>query len=296
MCCGIPIPVMRTDSTWVDLQPQITGIYMELLSPLQLALIALCFVWSGFVRSGLGFGGAVLTLPFLLLILNAPLVFLPIISVHLLVFSGLTLLQARLRHHRSPSRATTAGDVSEATDTVNWVFLRYAFPIMLLPKVLGVIGVIALPPTLASLMIFVIVGVYSVSYLLNRPIRSRGGWSDTLMLAIGGYVSGTSLIAAPLVVPVAASRMAQYQIRDTLFVLWFVLVGIKLIAFVISGIDLQLRHHLWLLPCAGLGHVLGLRFHRYTLQAGASVFLRYVGAGLLAVTVVGFFSLLRQYL
>lgn len=51
----------------------------------------LIFIWSGFVRSGLGFGGAVLSLPFLLLVLDDPLVFLPIIAVHLLVFSSLTI-------------------------------------------------------------------------------------------------------------------------------------------------------------------------------------------------------------
>ena len=49
---------------------------MEGLENWQLLAIALLFVWSGFVRSGLGFGGAVLTLPFLLMVYNAPLVFL----------------------------------------------------------------------------------------------------------------------------------------------------------------------------------------------------------------------------
>jgi len=34
---------------------------MEGLENWQLLAIALLFVWSGFVRSGLGFGGAVLT-------------------------------------------------------------------------------------------------------------------------------------------------------------------------------------------------------------------------------------------
>ncbi|HBO13697.1 MAG TPA: permease, partial [Halieaceae bacterium] len=33
------------------------------LAAWQYAAIAVLFVWSGFVRSGLGFGGAVLTLP-----------------------------------------------------------------------------------------------------------------------------------------------------------------------------------------------------------------------------------------
>ena len=40
---------------------------MEDLQTWQYLAIAACFVWSGFVRSGLGFGGAVLTLPFLLM-------------------------------------------------------------------------------------------------------------------------------------------------------------------------------------------------------------------------------------
>ena len=61
---------------------------MEHLLAWQYVLIGLIFVWSGFVRSGLGFGGAVLALPFLLLVLNKPLVFLPIIWIHLLFFSS----------------------------------------------------------------------------------------------------------------------------------------------------------------------------------------------------------------
>ena len=40
---------------------------MSELSVLQYCLIALIFIWSGFVRSGLGFGGAVLSLLFLLM-------------------------------------------------------------------------------------------------------------------------------------------------------------------------------------------------------------------------------------
>lgn len=259
---------------------------MDALTPIQIILIAACFVWSGFVRSGLGFGGAVLSLPFLLLIYNAPLVFLPLISVHLLFFSGLTLWQAH--------RRLRADESDTDNHTINWPFLRYAFPIMLLPKLAGVIGVIALPASLVSGVIFVIVSGYALSYLFDKPIRSRGGWLDNVLLVIGGYVSGTSLVAAPLVVPVAASRMPAHQLRDTLFVLWFVLVGIKLIAFVASGIDLQLRHHLWLLPCAALGHVLGLKFHRYSLQAGTTTFLRWVGGGLLGVSLVGLASLVLK--
>ena len=62
---------------------------MEGLETWQYLAIGLLFVWGGFVRSGLGFGGAVLTLPFLLMVHNAPLVFLPVIAVHLLLFLSL---------------------------------------------------------------------------------------------------------------------------------------------------------------------------------------------------------------
>jgi uncharacterized membrane protein AbrB (regulator of aidB expression) len=75
-------------------------------------------------------------------------------------------------------------------------------------------------------------------------------------------------------------------------VLWFVLVAMKLAAFVVSNVDLQLRHHLWLLPCATIGHLVGLRFHRYTLNAVNRVYFRLLGVGLLAVSVAGLLRML----
>lgn len=257
---------------------------MENLEFWQLAAIGLLFVWGGFVRSGLGFGGAVLTLPFLLMIYNAPLVFLPIIAIHLLFFSFITVLLS----HRKTSRS----GVAERRGTVNWTFLRYALLLMIIPKLIGVAGVITLPATIVSSFIFVVVLVYGVSYVLDRPFKSNNKWLDAVFMILGGYVSGTSLIAAPLIVPVAAGRVEHYQLRDTLFVLWFVLVAVKLSAFLWTGVDLQWRHQLWLLPCATAGHLLGLRFHEYTLQADTKVFFRYLGFGLLAVSVAGLVRLL----
>jgi uncharacterized membrane protein YfcA len=230
-------------------------------------------VWGGFVRSGLGFGGAVLTLPFLLLVLNKPLVFLPLIAVHLLVFSSLTVAQ---NHYRNLTATT-----------VNWAFVRHALVIMAIPKAIGVLGVLTLPADVISGFIFVIVSVYALSYIFNRPFKSNNKYLDTGLLALGGYVSGTSLIAAPLVVPVAASRVSREQLRDTLFALWFILVAVKLVAFLFAGVNMQWIHHLWLLPCAALGHVLGLRFHTYTLQADTALFFRVIGVGLLGVSIVG---------
>lgn len=225
------------------------------------------------MRSGLGFGGAVLTLPFLLLVLNQPLVFLPLIAVHLLIFSSLTVVQNHYRTH--------------SATTINWTFLRRALLIMAIPKAIGVLGVLTLPADIVSGFIFIIVSVYAVSYILNRPFKSNNKYLDTGLLALGGYVSGTSLIAAPLVVPVAASHVSKEQLRDTLFALWFILVAIKLVAFFMAGVDMQWKQHLWLLPCATLGHVLGLRFHAYTLQADTALFFRVMGVGLLVVSVVG---------
>jgi hypothetical protein len=246
---------------------------MAELATWQYPLIAMLFVWGGFVRSGLGFGGAVLTLPFLLLILDEPLVFLPIIAVHLLIFSSLTVWQS----HRADHTATT----------VNWPFVRWALIVMAIPKAVGVLGVITLPGQLISGFIFSIVTLYAVSYILNRPIRSNNKIVDTGLIALGGYVSGTSLIAAPLVVPVAASRVAREQLRDTLFALWFILVLVKLIAFLLAGVDMQWVHHLWLLPCAAIGHVIGLKFHDYALQRDTALFFRVLGVGLLVVSFIG---------
>jgi len=257
---------------------------MEGLENWQLIAIGLLFVWGGFVRSSLGFGGAVLTLPFLLMVYNAPLVFLPIIAIHLLFFSFITVLQSHLKSRRFGPE--TGGN------TVNWRFLRYALLLMIIPKLVGVAGVIPLPANIVSSFIFIVVSVYAVSYILDRPFKSNNKWLDALFMILGGYVSGTSLVAAPLVVPVAASRVQHYQLRDTLFVLWFVLVAVKLAAFMWSGIDLQWRQQLWLLPCATVGHLLGLRFHAYTLKADTRIFFRVLGWGLLSVSLVGLARLL----
>lgn len=248
------------------------------LSLVQYALIALIFVWSGFVRSGLGFGGAVLSLPFLLLVHNEPLVFLPVIAVHLLVFSALTIAMNNRKSvaHRKPEGGT-----------VDWRYLRHLLGIMIVPKMIGVFGLITLPSSIMSAIIFVIVSVYALSYVLNRPFRSRSRWVDGVFLMVGGYVSGTSLIGAPLIMAVAAQQLPKEKLRDTLFALWFILVTIKMAAFIYVGVDLQLQHHLWLLPCAALGHLVGLVVHDRMLRAETPVFFRVLGVLLLVVSAAG---------
>lgn len=257
---------------------------MSELSFLQYLLIALIFVWSGFVRSGLGFGGAVLSLPFLLLVLDQPLVFLPIIAVHLLVFSSLTIWM---------NNRTGAGEQRQAgSGTVDWQYLWRILGIMIVPKLIGVFGLITMPSDILSAIIFVIVALYSVSYIINRPFRSGSKTVDAIFLMVGGYISGTSLIGAPLIIAVVAQHLPKEKLRDTLFALWFILVLIKMAAFVWAGVDLQLIHHLWLLPCAAVGHVIGLYAHDRILRAETPVFFRLLGTVLLLVSSIGIVSVL----
>ncbi|UTW11321.1 TSUP family transporter [Marinobacterium rhizophilum] len=245
----------------------------------QYALIGLIFVWSGFVRSGLGFGGAVLSLPFLLLILDEPLVFLPLIAVHLLVFSSLIAWQGYRRNRREPAAA--------GGGNIDWVYLKSSLKVMIIPKLVGVFGLLTLPGDIMTSIIFAIVIVYAVGYVLDRPFRSNNPYVDKLFLILGGYVSGTSLIGAPLIVAVYGTHVARHQLRDTLFVLWFILVVIKMTSFLIAGVDLQLIHHLWLLPCAFVGHLIGERFHRTLLKSETPLFFRVLGGVLILVSLMG---------
>ncbi len=260
---------------------------MSDLSILQYFLIGVIFIWSGFVRSGLGFGGAVLSLPFLLLVYNAPLVYLPIISVHLLVFSSLTIV---MNNRKVKNNSRHAASLPAGEGTVDWRYLWRILGIMIVPKLIGVFGLITLPASVMSGIIFAIVSVYSLSYILNRPFRSNSKTVDTLFLMLGGYISGTSLIGAPLIIAVVAQQLPKERLRDTLFALWFILVTIKMAAFIWAGVDLQLVHHLWLLPCAAVGHVIGLRFHDRMLQAETPVFFRVLGSILLVISAIGLWS------
>lgn len=257
----------------------------------QYVLIALIFVWSGFVRSGLGFGGAVMSLPFLLLIDNHPLVYLPIIAVHLLFFSSITVWQ-NYQKHRQEKLNGTALDAEGGT--IDWAYLKKSMKVMIIPKLIGVAGLLTIPASIMTGIIFSIVSVYSVSYILNKPFKSKSPLLDKLFLILGAYISGTSLIGAPLIISVFATHVAKHKLRDTLFVLWFILVTIKMCAFLYAGVDLQLIHHLWLLPAATVGHLIGLRFHQKIVDGDPKVFYRVLGVSLFVVSVMGIISLFMK--
>ncbi|PID60171.1 MAG: permease [Gammaproteobacteria bacterium] len=242
------------------------------LGTLDWVLLCLFFIWSGFVRSGLGFGGAALTLPFLLLVVGDPLVFLPPICFHLLFFSLLT--------------------VATRLDFVNWRYLGRLISLIVLPVAAGLIGLLNLPGVFMSAFVYAITLLYGSMYLLGREFVSGGRIMDGVCLLGGGYAAGASLIGAPLMVAYSAPRLPSEQLRDTLFVLWIVMVLAKLATFVSAGVNLQLPFMLAMFPLVALGHVAGLRLHRAIVRGGAARFRRVIGGGLVLVSLFGLFALL----
>ncbi len=226
----------------------------------------LVFVWAGFVRSGLGFGGAALGLPFMLFIANTPLLWLPVIGVHLLFFSGLTL--------------------SQRLHNVDWAYLKHSSVYIVPPAIIGVFGLVNLPTLWLNLFIYGVTLFYGFMWLRNRVIQSHNPWVDKVLLMLGGYIAGTSLTGAPLMVAVYMHHVSKEKLRDTLFVLWFLLVTIKMSTFVALSVNLQLMLTLVLLPMAAIGHVIGLKTHEVIMQNDA-MFKRWIGGGLVIVSLLG---------
>jgi hypothetical protein len=232
----------------------------------QSIVIALLFVWTGFVRTGLGFGGAALGLPLLLFVSNQPIYWLPIISVHLLFFSGLTLF-TRLNN-------------------VDWAYLRHASLYIVPPAIVGVFGLVNLPALWLNIFIYSVTLFYGCIWFLNYVIQSHHEWVDKLLLVLGGYIAGTSLTGAPLMVAVFMRKVRKEQLRDTLFVLWFALVAIKMSTFVMLKVELHFVTALTLLPIATIGHFLGLKTHD-AISKNDVQFKRWMGGGLVMISTLG---------
>lgn len=239
-------------------------------SVLEIVLAGLLFMWAGFVRSGLGFGGAALGLPFMLFIYNQPVYWLPIIGLHLLFFSALTL-RTRL-------------------SDVDWPYLRTALIYIIPPALIGVFGLISLPNLWILTFIYCITLFYAFIWLFNKTIHSERNWLDKLLLVFGGYIAGTSLTGAPLMVAVFARNVIQTQLRNTLFVLWFILVSIKMSTFAVLGVELNVLTSIALLPVAAIGHYIGLRTHDFILQNDV-LFKRVIGGVLVLVSGLGLWHL-----
>lgn len=236
----------------------------------QTLAVALLFVWAGFVRTGLGFGGAALGLPLMLFMHNDPLLWLPIISTHLLFFSALTL---RTRLHN-----------------VDWRYLRQSSVYIIPPAIIGVFGLVSLPTLWLNVFIYSITLFYGSTWLFNRAIESHRNWADKVLLVLGGYVAGTSLTGAPLMVAVYMRNVSRDRLRDTLFVLWFILVSIKMTTFIALSVDLHFPAALTLVPVAAIGHMMGLKAHD-AIMRNDLLFKRWIGGGLVIVSALGLWHL-----
>lgn len=241
------------------------------LSVVEYALVTIIFIWTGFVRSGLGFGGAALGLPFMLFLHDQALYWLPIIGLHLLIFSSLTL-RTRINN-------------------VDWTYLKQASKFIFPAAIIGVIGLVQLPNQWLLIFIYAVSLFYAVLWLAGWAIRSNDSWIDKCLLAFGGYVAGTSLTGAPLMVAVFAKNVDKGQLRNTLFVLWFILVSVKMIAFITLGVKLNALTSILLLPFAAIGHVIGLKLHDMILQ-NDPLFKRFVGGMLIVVSSLGLWNIL----
>lgn len=232
----------------------------------ELVLIGLIFIWTGFVRSGLGFGGAALGLPLMLFIHDQALFWLPVIGLHLLFFTSLTL-RTRIQN-------------------VDWAYLKRSSIYIIPPTFVGVFGLITLPNDWLIVFIYSITLFYAVLWLLAINIHSSNKWFDRFLLAIGGYVAGTSLTGAPLMVAVFMRHVASDQLRNTLFVLWFVLVSIKMSTFIALGVEIHFLTSLYLIPVAAVGHVIGLKTHNHILK-NDQLFKRIIGGVLILISSLG---------
>lgn len=232
----------------------------------ELVLIGLIFIWTGFVRSGLGFGGAALGLPLMLFIHDQALFWLPVIGLHLLFFTSLTL-RTRIQN-------------------VDWDYLKRSGIYIIPPTIVGVFGLITLPNDWLIIFIYSITLFYAVLWLLAINIHSNNKWFDRFLLSMGGYVAGTSLTGAPLMVAVFMRHVAADQLRNTLFVLWFVLVSIKMSTFIALSVEIHFLTSLYLIPVAAIGHVIGLKTHDLILK-NDQLFKRVIGGVLILISSLG---------
>ncbi|SMN15849.1 hypothetical protein CRYPA_1825 [uncultured Candidatus Thioglobus sp.] len=231
-----------------------------------LVLVGLIFMWAGFVRTGLGFGGAALGLPLMLLLGGSPVYWLPIIGIHLLFFSSLTLFKSIKK--------------------VDWKYLNHSLLWIIPPTLIGVGGLLSLPDTVVVIFIYSITIFYAITWIFDQKITSHKPWVDKLLLILGGYVAGTSLTGAPLIVAVYMRYVTKEYLRNTLFVLWFILVSIKMAAFVVMDVMIDWQFSLALIPVAAIGHVIGIRAHRQIIE-NDQVFKKWVGSALLLISSFG---------
>ena len=235
-------------------------------------MVSLIFMWTGFVRSGLGFGGAALGLPLFFFIIPDALIWLPIIGLHLLVAAALTLY----------------GETSK----IDYAFLKKNFGWTIIPNLIGILGLITLPAQWLVLFIYSISIIYALQWLFNWGYRSQMRWQDYGLLMLAGYVMGTSLSGAPILLQVVVRQVSRHRLKSTLFVMWVIFTSIKLSSFVIVGISVQWVMALLMLPFAGIGHYFGVMVHQKMIENERST-KNVMGVVLILISVLGMYRALE---
>jgi hypothetical protein len=240
-----------------------------IFSSLELLAIALIFVWTGFVRTAIGFGGAVFGLPLLLLIKDSPVYWLPIIGVHLLIFTTISL--------------------RKSLKDVDWNYLVKSLFWIIPSTLIGIFGLISLPDKIIITLIYIIILFYAIIWIFDKKITSNKLWLDRFLLLIGGYIAGTSLTGAPFIVSVYINHVKRLQLRNTLFVLWFILVSMKMTTFVLLEVKIDWILILLLIPVVAIGHFLGLKLHKIIIS-NDQIFKKCIGISILLISLIGLFK------
>ena len=137
-----------------------------------------------------------------------------------------------------------------------------------------------------TVIVYSITSFYAITWILNSQIASEKNWVNRLLLILAGYISGTSLNGGALLVAIYTQNIEVKKLRNTLFVLWFLLVSIKMAAFLMAGVYIDWQFSLLLIPVAGLGHYIGLKVHDQIIENDTK-FKRWMGSSLLLVCIIG---------
>ena len=237
------------------------------LTPIVVIVLLISFWWSGFVRAGLGFGGAGLMYPIAFLVVDSVIFIVPIVGAHLLLFTIMTLV---------------GGGYKRVDWSTTWKLLLVMMP----AKIIGVFGLLQMPDFWLLMAVYAILIFYSVSYILNIKMKPRG-WVNVPILLFGAYMSGLTLAGAPLIAAVALQYLNREQAKESMYVIWIVMVVIKMSTLIYYDVDLQLEYHLWLLPAAFVGNYMGSKMHDRLQQMQSDVFYRWMGIALLVLSLTG---------
>lgn len=239
---------------------------------LNICILLIAFWWAGFVRAGLGFGGAGLMYPIAFLAVDSVLFIVPIIGTQLLFFAGITLAMGEYKK-------------------IDWHTVAWILIVLLPPTLAGVFGLLQLPEFWVLMSVYIIIILYSLNYIFgkhqNNTNQKPNTWLNIPILLFGGYVSGLTLSGAPVIAAVALQYLKKEHARASLYVIWIVAVSIKLSTLSAFNVDMQLRHQVWLLPIATVGHLMGLKVHDKLIEMKSPKFYRWMGIALLTLSIIG---------